>query len=83
MLISEKVTLAMTLWVIFALIITSSAGLEVFIVLILIGVLIIRELSDVFTPFEIKNRLDVFIYVGLVIFVGILISKILNIIGIV
>ncbi len=79
MLLSEKVTLAMILITIFFLVISWDSGLEVFVVLILIGVLILRELIESFAPNGVKDRINFFIYTGLIIFVGIVIEKIMDI----
>ncbi|MFX0137687.1 MAG: hypothetical protein ACFFDN_28870 [Candidatus Hodarchaeota archaeon] len=58
MLLSEKVTLIMILLTITFLIFFGDSGLEVFLVLILIGVLILRELIETFTPSNLKDRIN-------------------------
>ena len=82
MLLSEKLTFLIALWVFIALLITGIGNLEIFFILVFIGVLIIRELSDVFSPISIKDRMNLFIYVFLFIFVFIVGKKIITIIGI-
>lgn len=79
--LSEKIALGMALWVVFALVLAMSSGLEVFLTLILIGVLIIRELTDSFTPVRIKERMDFFIYTFLVVFAIIVIRRVWEILG--
>ncbi len=78
MLLSEKVTLAMILLTIIFLVISWNSGLEVFVVLLLIGVLVLRELTESFAPNDVKDRINFFIYTGLIIFVGIVARMIIN-----
>ncbi len=77
MLLSEKLTLTMILLTIIFLVITQNSGLEVFVVLILIGVLIIRELSESFSSNDLKDRMNFFIYTGSLIFIIIVVRKVL------
>jgi len=79
--LSEKIALAMTIWVLFALILSINAGIEVFLTLILIGVLVIRELTDSFTPVRIKERIDFFIYAFLIVFAVIVVRRVWEILG--
>jgi len=79
--LSEKIALAMVIWVVFALILALNSGLEVFLTLILIGVLIVRELTDSFTPVRIKERVDFFIYAFLIIFAAIVVRRVWEILG--
>jgi len=73
--------LAMIVWVLFALVLSIGSGLEVFLTLILIGVLIIRELTDSFTPVRIKERVDFFIYAFLVVFAIIVVRRVWEILA--
>jgi len=82
MLISEKITLAIAIWIFIVLIITGETNLEIFFILIFIGVLIIRELTDVFTTTNLKDRMNMFIYIFLIIFMVIVGKNIINIISI-
>jgi hypothetical protein len=59
------------------LIISGNVMLEVFSVMILIGILILRELIDTFAPNDLKDRMNFFIYTGTIIFFGIVIRKII------
>jgi hypothetical protein len=82
MLISEKITLAIAGWIFIVLIITGEANLEIYFILIFIGVLIIRELTDVFTTTNLKDRMNMFIYIFLLIFIVIVGKNIISIISI-
>jgi len=82
MLMSEKITLAITLWILIVLLITGAGNLEIFFILIFIGVLIIRELSDIFTTNNLKDRMNLFIYFFILIFMIIVGQKILTILNI-
>jgi len=79
---SEKITLVISIWIIFILLITGDKNLEIFFILIFIGVLIIRELTDIFTTENIKDRMNVFIYIFLIGFIIIVGNKVLNILEI-
>lgn len=45
--------------------------------MILIGLLVIRELTDGFLTRELRHRMDFFIYVGLVLFVVVVLRRVL------
>lgn len=79
---SEKITLIITIWILIVLLITGNTNLEIFFILIFIGVLIIRELSDVFTSTNLKDRMNLFIYFFIIIFIIIVGQKILTILNI-
>ena len=79
MLISEKITFSISLWIVLTLLLTGNENLELFFVLILIGILIIRELSNIFITPNIKDRLNLFIYIFIVIFIIIVGKKIVDI----
>ena len=82
MLISEKITLIIAGWIFFILLITGETNLEIFFILIFIGVLIIREFTDVFTTTNLKDRMNMFIYIFLIIFMVIVGKNIISIISI-
>jgi hypothetical protein len=69
---SEKITLAMTVWILVMFFMTGEEDLEVFFVLMLIGMLLVREFADDFIAVHLKHRMDGFIYVFLIIFIGIM-----------
>lgn len=79
MLLSEKITFIITAWILFVLIITGGSSLEIYFILIFIGVLIIRELSDIFTTEDLKGRMNLFIYVFILLFIAIVGNKIITI----
>jgi len=82
LLTSEKITLAIAVWILVALIITGDKDLEIFFVLIFIGILIAREFMNVFTTTILKDRMNIFIYLFLIIFIIIVGKKIITILGV-
>ena len=82
MLISEKITLIVATWTLIVMFITGNNNLEIFFILIFIGILIVRELSDIFTTVNLKDRMNIFIYIFALIFIVIVGKKIINILGI-
>jgi len=66
----------MFLWTVLAVLISLSAGIEVLVTLELIGLLIVRELTDGFLSGEIRRRMDLFIYAGLVLFVVVVLRRV-------
>ena len=85
MYISEKMVGAMAAWTLAALVVAYLIGmmLEVFIVLELIGLIIVREILDLFTPTDLKQRVDAFIFIGVLIFIAIVMRKVLIILEII
>ena len=77
MLISHKVFISMLLWTAISMLISLSAGIEVLVTLELIGLLVIRELTDGFLSSELRRRMDLFIYAGLVLFVVVVLRRVL------
>lgn len=68
MILTQKLMFVMTLWTGISLLISYEAGFEVFFTLQIIGLLIVREFVDAFASLRTKERLDLFIYAGLIIF---------------
>lgn len=79
---SEKITLFVAAWIIVALFITGNADLEIFFVLIFVGLLIVKEFTDRFTTVHIRHRMNVFIYVFAIVFIVIIGKKIISLLGI-
>ena len=79
MLLSEKITLTVSLWTIVTLLITADTDLSIFIILIVIGLIINREVIEIFTPSNTKERMDIFIYAGIILFIIIISYKILTV----
>lgn len=80
--ISQKIALAMTVWVSFVLLMIGNQNFQLFSILVLIGLLISRELSSVYIKPSLADKLDVFIQIGIVVFIAIVAQKILSILGI-
>ena len=79
---SEKITLFVAVWILVALFITGNADLEIFFVLIFVGMLIVKEFTDRFTTVHIKHRMNVFICVFAIVFIVIVGKKIISPLGI-
>jgi hypothetical protein len=75
-LIWQKLLVTMFIWTIVSILISLSAGLEVFVTLEIIGLLVVREFTDGLLPREMKDRFDFFIYAGLIVFVIIVIRRV-------
>ena len=82
MITSEKITLTITLWILFLFLITGDASLEIFLLLIFIGILVIKEFTDIYTTKYFKLRMNIFICIFLLIYVVIIAQKILSTINI-
>jgi len=82
MLISEKITLVIAGWILLVLFITGDSNFEIFFILIFIGVLIVRELTDVFTTINLKDRMNIFIYLFILVFILIVGKKIISVLAI-
>ena len=76
---SEKITLFVAVWIIVALFITGDADLEVFFVVILVGMLIAREFTDRFTTIHLKQRMNIFILMFITVFMVLATRKIINV----
>ena len=74
--VSYKIFIAMLVWTVISILISLSAGIEVLATLELIGLLVIRELTDGFLTNETRQRMDFFIYAGLVLFVVVVLRRV-------
>jgi len=81
-LISEKITLFIATWTIIMLFAIGNAAIEIFFVLILIGLLIAKELTNRFTVSQLKNRINIFILVFLIAFIAFVGKKIISVLDI-
>ena len=81
MITSEKIVLVITLWILIALIITKDTDFELFFVIVFIGVLITRALTDVFITTTLKHRMNILIYIFIIIFSIIVGNKIITILN--
>lgn len=79
---SEKITLFVAVWITVALFITGDADLEIFFVFILIGFLIAREFTDRFTTVHLKHRMNVFIYLFIIVFIVLIGKRIISFLSI-
>ena len=82
MLLSEKITLVIILWILLVFLITNDTDLELFFVLIFIGILIMRALTDVYITTTLKHRLNLFISLFIGVFIVIVGNKIITILAI-
>ncbi|MFW5945557.1 MAG: hypothetical protein ACOCTN_01610 [Candidatus Natronoplasma sp.] len=80
--ITQKLAISITIWTVLVLALIGGQNTELFVIMILIGLLIARELSSVYIRPSIADRLDTFIQVGIVIFVAIVMRRILSILEI-
>jgi len=82
LLISEKITLFVVAWVVLMLFVTGDANIEIFIILIFVGLLIAKELTDRFTDIHLKHRMNIFICVFLIIFIAVVGRRIILFLGV-
>ncbi len=80
--ISQKLAISITLWTALILALIGGQSTELFVIMVLIGLLIARELSSVYIRPSIAFRLDAFIQVGIVVFIGVVMRRILSILEI-
>ncbi len=78
---SQKVFVAVSVWTVISVLISLSAGVEVLATLVLIGLLVTRELTDGFLSRELRSRLDLFVYAGLVLFVVVVVQRVFAILS--
>ena len=69
-----RLLLALSLWISVCLLFTGS--LEVLFVLVLLGILVLREMTDPYTSKPLKDRMNFFIYTFLFLFGIIVIRKV-------
>lgn len=66
----------MLVWTIVSILISISAGIEVLLTLEVIGLLVARELTDSLLTRELRDRMDFFIYAGLILFMIVVVRRI-------
>ena len=76
MLLSRRIFIGLTLWTIFAMLVSMSAGIEVLLTLVLIGLLVTAELTSSLLTKELRNRIEYFIYSGLLLFVIVVVRRV-------
>jgi len=75
-LISQKIFASILVWTTISVLISIAAGIEVLVTLELIGLLVVRELTDGFLTSELRQRMDLFIYAGLMLFVVVVLHRV-------
>ncbi len=78
MLISEKIILFMTAWMILIFFLTLNAIVEIFFILIFIGFLLVKVFIDRFTRTNLKIRINILILFFLIVFSLIIGERILS-----
>jgi len=76
-----QITLIITGWIIVMFFITATAkdaGVDIFLILSFLGALTIVELADEFTSAHLKKRMNVFIFLFLIVFVVLVAKKIIS-----
>ena len=81
MLTSEKIVFILALWVLISMLVVGDAEVEIFLVLVTIGFIAIREFFAAFTTSRLKQKMNVFIYVFTITFVVLVGIKIINKLG--
>ena len=81
LLFSEKLTLVLSIFILFIFLITDTSSLELFFILIYLGLLIIKELTKDFTPTYLERKLNVFVIGFFIIFIIIIIKRVMAIAG--
>lgn len=77
----KKIAFSMTIWAVLCIVLVGGGSLQLLGILFLIGILIARELSSVYIDSITADRMDTMIYVGIIIFVGVVSHRILSILG--
>lgn len=80
--ISEKIVILIIATTLLLFLITRPENIEIFLVLLYLSLLIIKELIDEFTPVHVKKRLNIFIVVFFIIFIIIIAERIITILDI-
>ena len=76
MLLSRRIFIGLVAWTVFAMLVSMSAGIEVLLTLVLIGLLITAELTAGLLTKEFRNRVEYFIYTGLLLFVIVVVRRV-------
>jgi hypothetical protein len=73
-------SLLFVIWIAILLFFGATNDPALFVILILIGFLVLRELFDISLPTHARERLDFFLYVGVIFFFIVVAQKVLEII---
>jgi hypothetical protein len=82
MLISEKITLFITVWMIIVFFLTINAIIEIFFILIFIGFLIAKVFTERFTLTQLRFRINILIFLFFIIFSLLIGKKIISFLSI-
>lgn len=81
MLLSEKVTFFMILLFIFCLIISGEAEWQLFFILFYLSLLFLHQLVGSFSSRKLRLRMNLIIFIGMIIFIWIMIERVREIIA--
>ncbi len=81
--ISQKMTVFLSLWIVLSFSVMGDSNIELLGVLILIGMLVARELSNFYIRASTRYRVNILIYIGIVFFIVIIGRKVLVILGLI
>lgn len=76
--IDIKIIVIIITWILLMFLLTINVDLEILFVLILLGILLIKEFTDKLTSSSFKKRLNIFIFSSLLIFLVLVIKRIIN-----
>ena len=68
MLLSEKITLFMAVWMVIIFFLTIDAILEIFFILIFLGILIIKVFTDRYMLTPLRSRINILVILFLIVF---------------
>ena len=79
MVISEKITLFMAIWMVIIFFLTIDAIPEIFFILIFIGLLIVKVFTDRYTLTPLRIRINILIFLFFIIFILLITKRIISI----
>ena len=81
MIILDKITIILAIWIIILLFITEQVDFEVYFILVLLGFLFIIEFTERFITKKVKQRLRIILIVFIMIFIVFAANKIITFLG--
>lgn len=78
---ARKLAFAIIIWVIAIFFITLGVNLDIYLILIFIGILTIKELAEEFIDYQLKIKMKYLSYITLIIFFVVLVLSMANILG--
>ena len=81
MIILDKITIILAIWIIILLFITDQVDFEVYFILVLLGFLFIIEFTERFITKKVKQRLRILLIVFIMIFIVFAANKIITFLG--